>query len=106
MENNRRLVALKITLLVVYLLTTAILLWIYLETVKEINNGNGFSIVLAVLGMIYGGLIYFICTIMGISGLAISVKRKYGKLNVVLFVVGIILPILTELSFVLWAFLY
>ena len=106
MEKTKRLVGVKVLLLILYLLTTAIILCGFLYGIKLIENDKSVGVVYVLVGLFHGGLSYLVCTLISIFGLIKSIELKYGKLNVVLFVVGIILPILTELSFVLWAFLY
>lgn len=104
MEKTKKLVALKIILSVLYVLTTALLLWEYLDVVNitdATSKGLSLAVYLVIIVLIIGNIGNLTAVTLSIIGLITSIAKGYGRGNVVFFVFGIVLPILTEALFVL-----
>ncbi len=71
---------------------------------EEMFNGLGFALAFVIFGIIFGGIGYAIIVILSIIGLVISLKDKLNKnrgLNNICFILGIILPIITEIVIII-----
>ena len=90
-----------------YVLFTGFLVYILVSSYKEeisveeeMFDGLGFALIFVIFGIIFGGIGYGIIVILSIIGLVISLKDKLNKnrkLNNICFILGIILPIITEI---------
>ena len=90
-----------------YVLFTGFLVYILVSSYKEeisvkeeMFDGLGFALIFVIFGIIFGGIGYGIIAILSIIGLVISLKDKLNKnrkLNNICFILGIILPIITEI---------
>lgn len=104
MENKKVIGTLKVLFLVFYLSTTAMLLWQYLEilTITDVTSkGLSVAVYLIFFVLILGGIGNVMSIAISISGLFLSKKRQLPKSNIRFFVLGIILPIITETIFIL-----
>lgn len=71
---------------------------------EEMFNGLGFALAFVIFGIIFGGIGYAIIVILSLIGLVISLKDKLNKnrgLNNICFILGIILPIITEIVIII-----
>ncbi|MBR1984081.1 MAG: hypothetical protein IKA12_05295 [Clostridia bacterium] len=104
MEKTKKLVVLKIIISVLYVLINALLLWEYLDIVSitdATNKGLSLAVYLVIIVLIIGNIGNLAAVTLSVIGLIISVAKGYGKGNVVFFVLGIVLPVLTEALFIL-----
>lgn len=94
-----------------YVLLTGFLAYALISTYKqeiaveeEMFNGLGFAIAFVIFGIIFGCIGYAIIVILSIVGLVISLTDKLNKnrgLNNICFILGIILPIITEIVIII-----
>lgn len=104
MEKTKKLVVLKIIISVLYVLVNALLLWEYLDIVSitdATNKGLSLAVYLVIIVLIIGNIGNLTAVTLSVIGLIISVAKGYKKANVVFFVLGIVLPVLTEALFIL-----
>lgn len=104
---------LKYVVIGLYVAFTAFLVIVLISTYKqeiaveeEMFDGLGFALAFVVFGMIFGIIGYLIIMIVSFIGLMISIKDKENrrrKLNNLCFILGMILPVITEiLILVIW----
>lgn len=98
---------LKYVVIGLYVAFTAFLVIVLISTYKqeiaveeEMFDGLGFALAFVVFGMIFGIIGYLIIMIVSFIGLMISIKDKENrrrKLNNLCFILGMILPVITEI---------
>ncbi len=95
--------SLKIIFIIIYVALTAFLTWGLIDTLTtpSENSSLALGIYLAIVVIIFGGIGYALSLITAVVGLIAATVKHAGKGNVIFFIVAVLLPIVTEIAFVL-----
>ena len=97
-EKSKFLTSLKIIFAIIYLAVTIWLVWGLIDIVISPSGVNSLDVALylAFIVIIFGSIGYILSLIPAIMGLIYSIAKKFGKSNIIFFIVAVILPIITE----------
>ncbi|MBR2614043.1 MAG: hypothetical protein IKC71_00405 [Clostridia bacterium] len=102
---NKLLLAFKIVVLAIYALTTIFLIWVNISTIISLPEEQFAILGLVIYTVYYAPVGYGVALLFSVAGLIISKVKKTGKKDVVPFILGIVLPIVTELLFIIVMFI-
>ena len=102
-KNNKLLKAFKITYLIIYSLLTLFLILTYIDVMVNPSDMQnlGIALYLVIFVLIIGGIGYAVSLIFAVTGLVISIKKKVKKSTLAFYIVATVLPVVTELAFIL-----
>lgn len=100
--KSKLLTTLKVIYLIIYIALTAYLVWGLLDIVitPSSNPSLEVAVYLTIVVIIIGGIGYIVSLIPAIIGLIYSIVKRAGKGNIIFFIVAIILPIISEIAFI------